>query len=638
MRIFILVASCFVCTLGMAQTGLSSRSKKAIALYTEADNYRVRMQFEKAINLLNQAIARDEKFEEAYARLAGIYKSLNRVELAAVNFEHALRLTTDPKRQQTYWYELGGLYFKLGKYDQSEGMLERFITTNKNRDQVSNAQRILESIEFARTHPDNVTGYTQKVLSDTVNHFFMQYFPVLTADQQQMIFTARLGPTSEHDEDLMITRRDDNGNWSIPAPLSPKINTRENEGTCTISADGRKLIFTACAGRKGYGSCDLFESVRVGNEWSEPVNLGPGVNSSFWESQPSLSADGRVLYFVSDRRNGRGGRDIWVSHLQPDRTWGEAVNAGPIINSGGDEVSPFIHPSGRILFFASNGHPGFGGFDIFSSDRTDDGWSTPVNLGRPVNNNEDQFSLFITADGTKGYYSHEDMHTDGISRGKIYQLGIPESKQIRFKTNYVKGFVTSSQTKQPLRAAIEMINLGSGKTESLVDSDSVSGEYLITLTQGARYALYVNKTGYLFKSLHFNYSEVTDLEPIIVNIELDEVKEGSESVLNNIFFDTDKYALRPESRTELDRLVQFMKSNPAVKIEIGGHTDNVGSDGYNKDLSQKRAEAVFTYLISNGVESRRLTAVGYGYHRPVASNDTEENRQLNRRIAFSIID
>ncbi|MEX2233423.1 MAG: OmpA family protein [Cyclobacteriaceae bacterium] len=629
----------FTTTSGWTQLPLATKSKKAIELYTEADNFRVRGQFSQAIGMLNQAIQKDKSFVEAYYRLGIIYMTLKDFPEAIKNLERGLTLTDDIRKQKVFWYDLGETYFTVGEYAKAENLISQFLKTEiQNRPKIERATLLLNNIGFAKENINNVSAYKLKRLSDTVNAFVMQYFPVLTADQQQLIFTRRMGGGPNDDEDLVISNKNSRGRWAVPESLSKNINTRLNEGTCTISADGRKLIFTSCVGRQGFGSCDLFESVRIGEEWTEPKNLGSNVNSPEWESQPSLSADGRTLYFVSDRRGGVGRRDIWVSNLNEKGDWIRAKNAGKPINTIYDEISPFIHVNNKVLYFASNGLVGFGGYDIFFSEKDSSvSWSKPQNIGSPINNHEDQFSLFITADGKKGYYSHEEAKDAGYSVSHIYEIDIPEENRIRYKSNYVKGVVRDKATREPLAASIELINLETNSTESLVGSDSVSGNYLIVLTQGAEYALYVNRSGYLFRSLNFNYSAIKDYEPIILNIDLEKATEGTIAILQNIFFDVDKYDLKEKSLTELQKILRFLKENPTFNVEISGHTDNSGSEAYNLQLSQKRAQSVFDYLVSKGIELKRLLPKGYGPNRPIAENDSEEGRQKNRRIEFKII-
>lgn len=631
----LLLVSAFSST---AQSTLSTKSNRAIELYTEADNYRVRGQHEQAIELLNDAISKDKKFVEAYYRLGLVYLTIKNYSKAVENFEKGLGLTDDIKKQKVFWYDLGETYLLAGEYEKASATLTEFVKVEiQNKQKLNRANLLLKNAEFGLKSQAIKAKYNQRRLSDTVNRFAMQYFPVLTADQQELIFTRRLtGIGNEDDEDLVITRKDPRGRWYSPTSISPNINSKFNEGTCTISADGRKLIFTSCTGRKGYGSCDLFESIKIGNDWSEPINLGPNVNSYDWESQPSLSADGRTLYFVSDRKGGYGRRDIWYATLDDNGQWTKAANLGKPINTEYEEYSPFIHVNGRTLYFASNGLVGFGGFDLYYTEKLENGWSMPQNVGSPINNHEDQFSLFITADGKKGYYSHEEMTPSGIPMGRIYEVQIPDNQQVKYKSNYVKGVVKDKKTGRELKARIELFDINKNAIVSLVNSDSISGEYLMVLTQGSEYALYVNKKGYLFKSLNFNYSDVTDFEPLIINVDLEPAEKGSVSVLKNIFFDVDKYDLKDKSITELEKIVRFLQENPQIKVEISGHTDNTGNPSYNQQLSEKRAKSVNNYLIGKGIAQERLTWVGYGSTRPITANDSESGRQQNRRIEFTI--
>ena len=634
-----IIATILICTcLGvLAQPSLSTKSKKAIELYTEADNFRVRGQYSQAISLLKQAIDKDNEFVEAYYRMAITHMSTKDYDEALRFFEQGLALTTDPKKQKVFWFDLADLYFINGSYEKAWETIQKFLKTEvSNRQKIDRAKQLAANIQFARDNQQFASDYKQKDLSDTVNRFFMQYFPVLTADQNQLIFTRREGYSDEYDEDLVVSQKTDAGQWSAPESISKNINSALNEGTCTVSADGRKIIFTSCSGREGLGSCDLYESEKIGNEWTEPRNLGVAVNSAEWESQPSLSADGRTLYFVSDRKGGLGRRDIWVSNRDENGKWQKAKNVGKPVNTVYDEISPFIHVNNQTLYFASNGLIGFGGYDLFFSELdSSSSWSEPKNIGAPINTYEDQFSLFITADGSKGYYSHEESGK-GNTRSRIIEVSIPEKNRIRLRSNYVHGIIRDKETREPLRAKIELIDINTNEIQSLVYADSVTGKYLIVLTQGAEYALYVNKQSYLFESANFNYSQVKDFQPIRLDIDLQKIRVGSIAVLKNIFFDLDKYVLKEKSITELQKVKKFLEDNPAVRIEISGHTDNTGSASYNQILSEKRAMSVVTFLVEQGISGSRISYKGYGSQQPVADNSSEEGRAKNRRIEFRL--
>ena len=619
-----------------AQVPLSTKNKKAIELYVEADNYRVRGQFNQAISLLQQAIEKDKNFTEAYFRLGVTFKMMRDLDRSTKSYEAGLYLTVDQKKQKGYFFELGDNYLQVGNYEKARDFLTRYLDSEMlNRVKVDQAALWKRTAEYAIKNKRNISGFVPRPLGDTVNCFPMQYFPVLTADEQELIFTRRLGESNEDDEDLVITKKDSLGHWQKPESISPNVNSEFNEGTCSISADGRQLIFTSCLGRKGFGNCDLFQSLKVGGIWSQPLNMGPQINSAAWESQPSLSADGRVLYFLSDRKGGLGNRDIYVSHQIEPNKWTKAENLGPKINTSYDEISPFVHANGRTLFFAANGRLGFGGYDLFRSEKENGEWQEPINFGYPVNNHEDQFSLFITADGKRGYYSHEEGSKN--TSGKIYEITVPEELQIKFRSNYVKGKVRDRKSGLPLNARIELYNVVTNELVSFVNSDSITGEYLMVLTQGSEYGLFVSKKDYVFQSLNFNYESEINIEPVVVNVFLDRVTVGAISVLKNIFFEFDKYDLQDKSKTELEKMVRFLTENPLIKIEIGGHTDNDGSPAYNLKLSQNRAQSVASYLVQYGIDIKRISQKGYGADRPIQPNDSEENKQANRRIEFKIL-
>jgi OmpA-OmpF porin, OOP family len=553
------------------------------------------------------------------------------IQLLAIGTEK----TSDPKKRKIFAFEIGELYLLTGDYESCLKFMTEFLDIEKmNLEKINQAKFWAKTCEFSIQNQKKNSVFQPRALSDTVNRFVMQYFPVLTADQQQLFFTKRDGIRGNDTEDLVVSVKDDKGRWSPAVSISPNVNTPDNEGTCTVSADGRQIIFTSCRGRAGLGGCDLFMSEKRGEVWTEPVNLGPGVNSGYWESQPSLSADGRVLYFISDRKGGAGGKDIFVARKNENGEWQKAVNLGPKINTRADDLSPFIHANGRTLYFASKGHIGFGGYDIFVTELVDGQWTDPKNFGAPVNNFEDQFSLFITADGKKGYYSHEKELNDNT--GRIFEITIPEELQMAHRSNYVKGVVTDSESGKPVKAKVELMDIKTNELISLVSSDSLNGKYLMVLTYGSDYGLFVSAPGYLYKSLNFNFEEMKQTEPITVNIQLQRAKSGASVVLNNIFFDYGKHDLKSESIAELEKVVKFLMDNPKIKIEISGHTDNVGTEEANQQLSGRRAKSVADFLISKEISSTRIQTIGLGSNKPLLENSSEDNRKVNRRIEFRI--
>ncbi len=635
-KILICIIVFFFCNcVGLTQPIFSTTSRKAIALYLEADNFRVRGDYDRAIDLLLLALDKDKNFEEAYYRLALTYKYKEDILKSTQSFESGLLLVDDPKRRRDYLYELTQNYLKLGKYLESQKKAVLFLKeerlSNVRIDQVSMWKL---QAEYGLNHANEKLSYEYSVLNDSINRYANQYFPVLTADTTELFFTVRQGSGINDNEDIVVSKKDLFGRWQSPVSISPRINSKLQEGACSVSADGRQLIFTICGGVT-YGRCDLFESKKIGNEWSKPTNLGPLVNSSDWEGQPSLSADGRILYFSSMRKGGVGGYDIWFSKKDDSGKWTKAQNLGATINSKFDEISPFIHVNNQTLYFSSNGYAGFGGYDIYQSEKGKNGWSPPLNLGAPLNDYEDQFSFFVTANGTEAYFSKADVTNHGYS--KLYQTTIPLDKQPIRKSFSVKGIVRDNETGKPIKANLELSDQRLNEKIEILESDSLNGNYLFVLTRGAKYSLFVTADGYLFRTYTFEVDSTQVSRTVLLDIELKPIRQRASSVLNNIFFDYDKYEIKPESYSELANVLKFLKKYPALFVEIGGHTDSKGTDDYNFKLSQKRAQAVADYFLSNGIEKSKITIKGFGASKPLVENNSEANRQVNRRIEFVIV-
>jgi len=630
----------FVVSSGSAQKQpkFTTQSKKALEYYIASEPLYLRRQYWQAIELLDKALRKDQNFVEAHMRIGTCYRKINDLDKAAFHYNHALNANVDKALTAAAYISLGDIYFKKGNYQASIENLENYLALNTNNEKaIQKSRQILVNAQFAAEKVKSPIEFNSIPLPANINQFALQYFPVLTVDQNTLIFTGRAGYTPDYDEDIFVCHRISDTLWTSPKSISNRINTYNNEGTCTISADGKMLIFTACQGRQVFGSCDLFVSYKLGDIWSTPQNMGSTINSASWESQPSLSSDGRTLYFVSNRKGGYGMRDIWQTKFNEKSGWSVPVNLGKDINTPMDEVSPFIHVNNQTLFFSSNGYPGFGGLDIYYAERKNEGWSTPENIGYPLNTTDDQVSLFITGDGKKGYYSFEKVHDLYFRQSLLFEFDVPPEIKISHKSNFVAGRVFDSNTRTVLSAKIELFDINRDTLISRVRSDKINGEYYMVLTEGAEYALYASKKGYLFKSMAFDYVKSSTLEPVYIDIYLDPIEIGSISTLNNIFFDFDKYEIKEKSNTELGKVLIFLQTNPQSRIEIGGHTDNVGSADYNLNLSLKRAEAVYKYLTATGINAQRLQYQGYGQENPIVSNDTPQNQQLNRRIEFKIL-
>ncbi|MBC7569542.1 MAG: PD40 domain-containing protein [Spirosoma sp.] len=628
-----------------------AQSQKAKNLYEQSVKLFSERRVNEAIPFMEQAIKEAPDYADAHLKLGQLFEFSRRYEPALNAFQNVLKLQPESPASGGAYQSISTILLRMGRYADALPYLEKYQT--RFAPQSAQSKRIARQIETAKfgqdalQHPQTVDP---RPVSPVLQTTPSQYFPVLTADEQTLVFTA-LKP--EGDEDLMIATF--NGeSWSPPVSLSPNINTNGNEGTASLSADGRMLVFTACQGRRGFGSCDLYVSRKTGNDWSAPDNLGPQVNTRFYESQPALSADGRRLYFVSDRPGGKGRRDIWRSDLDADNTWQEPVNLGSPVNTGQNEASPFIHPNGQTLFFASDGHLGLGGYDLFVSDLNasvrvgvDSGsvWSLPTNLGYPINTSEDQASLFVSASGKRAYYSFEEQK-DGVSQqSRLYAFDLPESLRERVKpVSLLKGIIADAKTKKPLPATVELIDLKTNQTVSHVQADAQTGQYAIVLPSAGEFALYVTTPGYLFKSLSFDFTQPVKTgqatgAAMTLSVPLEPAVTGTTAreTLNNLFFELGRYDLANKSRTELDRLTGFLKANPALSIEVSGHTDDTGEAAANLTLSQKRAQTVASYLIQTGIAPTRIRATGFGETRPLVPNTSDDNRRQNRRIEWKVL-
>ena len=392
----------------------------------------------------------------------------------------------------------------------------------------------------------------------------------------------------------------------------------------------------------------LFFSRKVGDNWSSPINMGPPINTKSWESQPSISSDGKTLYFVRavrDKTNKMNG-DIFMSEVGDDGRWKTPVRLSNKINTPGNEQSVFIHPDNQTLYFSSDGHTGMGGMDIYMSRKDKNGeWGDPVNLGYPINTVKDENSFTVSGDGKTAYFASD--RPGGYGGLDLYSFELPE--QFRpLSVSYMKGKVFNKETKQPLYAKFELIDIETGKTVVKSYSNKVSGEFLVCLPLNKDYALNVSANGYLFYSENFSFdtlnsqvtghrSQLKGLPVYEKDIPLSSVKVGETVVLKNIFFETAKFDLKPQSQVELNKLLDLLLKNPKMKIEISGHTDKVGGNDYNQTLSENRAKAVYDYLVAHNISPDRLSYKGYGDTKPIDTNDTDAGRANNRRTQFEVI-
>ncbi|GAB2771098.1 hypothetical protein GCM10027275_12280 [Rhabdobacter roseus] len=632
MRYFCLYLLLLILLPPLAEAQEAVLSRRSRELYDKAKLAWQERKLDNALLLYQKLIELEPGIPEANLRLGQLYDLHRQPDLARHHYQRAQLLLPDAPEMAMAYQWLGRDAFQRECYDSAVVYLDKakaLFPAKSNPALV--VEKFATSARFAREAIRKPVRVRKRSLGDTVNFLHAQFFPVLTADNETLIFT---GLTPERNENIYVAQRDGDG-WEVPESISESINSANNEGTCTVSADGRTLVFTACNRTDGYGGCDLYITYKDGKKWKTPQNLGTTINSRYWESQPSLSADGRTLYFASDRPGGQGRADIWKAELTPEGEWDQPRNLGATINTPDDENAPFIHANGRTLFYASNGLPGMGGFDIFLSQQRDTTWSAPRNIGYPINTVADQVGLFITSDGRQAYYT-DDRSDRGQRRSLIYTFEVPDTlRQLFTPTRYAKGKVLDQKTQQPLAATIELHDLRSQEKVSEFSSQAETGQYLAVLNRDSEYAFYVRREGYLFKSLTFTVAD--SVSNLRLDIPLEPIEKDRAEVLSNLFFATGSFTLDEKSKVELRQLTEFLTKNPKVRIEISGHTDDVGSDKDNLELSRQRAQAVVAYLTQAGIGAERLSAQGYGETRPRLPNSSDENRQQNRRIEWRIL-
>ncbi|NIG53246.1 OmpA family protein [Chitinophaga sp. Cy-1792] len=619
-----LLAICFTMQLHAQVVTSENAPKKARASFDKAQAAISVYHTADAVPFLKEAINIAPNYLDAYGQLGMCYIELKDYKEAVNTFSKFKQLDSSSLRQIMVPYSraLAG----TGDFNGALQMINQYIAGAKVSSRL--AEKLKANYTFAVNDKNKNHPFQPNNLGDNINSKDPEYFPSLTIDSKTLIYTRRV---NGNNEDFYISQRQNN-TWGPSQDMGAPINTSFNEGAQHISQDGTILLYTGCEFPEGKGSCDLYISRKTKNGWTKPENLGAPVNTRDWESQPSLSADNQTLYFA--RETPTNGSDIFVSHLLPNGKWSNPENLGPNINTKGRETTPFIHADGQTLYFASEGLPGYGGLDIFYSRKQPDGsWGPAVNLGYPINTIDEEGSLVVDAAGTTAYFASD--RADGKGSLDIYSFELyPEARPLQ--TLYVKGFVYDSTTQQRLPASVDVIDLQGGTQVARFETDE-NGNFLAPLPTGKDYAFHVGKKGYLFYSDNFSLKEHNPGQPFEKNIPLQPLAANASIVLHNIFFDTKQYVLKPASMLELDRLVRLLNDNPTLKIEIDGHTDNIGSDKDNKVLSENRAKAVVDYLVSKGIPAERLSSKGFGKSQPVASNDTEEGRAENRRTVFKVV-
>ncbi|HPW86205.1 MAG TPA: OmpA family protein [Chitinophagales bacterium] len=599
--------------------------QKAMAHYFQAKEYAQSTQWEEGIAELDKAIKIYPDYTEAKTLMADYFMALKKYDTAVAILEACYR---KEGFQPRYIFFLAEACLRINQTDKAAYYAQQYLSQPLlNPGAMRKSEQIIRNAQFAAEAKKNPVPFQPKNLGAAINTEHWEYFPYMTPDGKLLAFT-RL---QNNQEDIYVSTKTEKG-FSPAVSLGNIINTADNEGAETMNADGTLLFFTACNRMDGYGSCDIYFSQKLKCNWTAAMGIGKPINTSAWEAQPSFSSDGRALYFASSRPGGLGGKDIWVSYLDEQLKWSEPQNLGPNINTANDDQCPFIHADNQTLYFTSAGWPGMGGGDIYISRKTDTGWTKAENLGYPINTETDDNGLAVSYDGKMAFLASN--RENGFGGLDIYSFELPEKMQPK-RITYLKATVRDAVTKQLLQANYSMTDLETKKESKGVTQN---GSFFATLEVNKNNALQIQQEGYLFYSRNINLTaEASATQPFEMEVLLQPISANGKITLNNVFFDFDKSELKSESFAELDKLVELLLKNPAVKMEIAGHTDSKGDKKYNLLLSQKRAESVMEYLLKKGIDKLRLTAKGYGDTQPVAPNDTEENQAKNRRTEVKVL-
>ncbi len=619
--------------LGFTFLGNAQGSKRVEKMFEAAKTLYSQNNYSKSLELCDEIIRLDDGYANAHLLMAEMYKDMDSTRLEIVHLTKAQKTSDNALID----FRLGEAFYALGMYSEALSFYEKY---KGNKDIPEKRQFLLAckmaSCKFAIQSIKNPVEFDPNNMGDHINSSNDEYWPTPTLDGRHLVFTRLMKDSVYRPQEDFFMAELDSLEWDAK-PMN-EVNTMDNEGAQTLSADSKIMFFTACNRTEGFGSCDIFFSRFINGKWTEPRNAGEPLNTRSWEAQPSLSSDNQFLYFSSNRPGGKGKKDIWRIEFfgfseSGNPKWGKPENL-EAINTVGDEISPFIHANNRNFYFASDTHIGMGGLDLYSCLIDEDGTISELkNMGYPINTYKDDMGLTISSIGNIAYFSSARETDKGLD---IFSFNLDRGLQPQPVT-YVKATVRNKKTQQPLAANIELVNLNSMNGKSQIQRADENGEVMLALPLRRNYAFNVSEDGYLFYSQSMqlaNENNITD--PIILDIDLEPIEVGAQMELYNIYYETDSFRILPQSKPELNKLVDFLMNNRGLKVEIQGHTDSSGSPESNMELSKRRAKSVVDYLVENNISVSRLEFDGYGDTKPIASNETSEGRRQNRRTTIKI--
>ena len=619
-----------------AQAQFSTKNKRAIKYFTEAESHFVQAAFMEARFLLEKSIKADKNFFEAYLLLADCSISEGRLEEAKNNFLYVIEHDKGKIPEARYFF--ANMLYGNGEYKAALKYFTQIEENNTVRVDSLKLNTKIKSCKFAIAQLKKPLDIDFMNVGPEINTENSEYRPILPAKNNKLIYTALVKLKNynpnypDGQEDFFISHLDNNV-WTDGFAMPRNINTYGNEGAHSLSSDGKTIFFTACNRKGGYGSCDLYTATLYYETVHNIKALPAPINSQAWDSQPSVSANGNMLFFSSSRKGGFGKKDIWYCTLSDDGRWSAPQNLGATVNSAGNESNPYIHHDSQTLYFAADNHIGMGGYDLYKCTIIGDSLTEPVNLGYPINTHKHETDFFVTTNGQVAYVASE--RDGGYGKLDIWQFNIPQHLRPNPMV-FIEGTVFNSKTNKPVQAQVNLCNSIDHNCDIATRSDE-NGEFLRCFKSGSINSYRASRIGFFPTSGKINLHASDTSYSLTLRIPLKPIKPGAEWVLRNTHFETNSHKLKTDSYAELNQLVSFLKANPSVRAEISGHSDNTGSEKLNKQLSAERAKTVYSYLTKRGIGANRLEHKGYADTQPVADNHTEEGRALNRRTQLTIL-
>ncbi|MCD4679361.1 MAG: tetratricopeptide repeat protein, partial [Bacteroidales bacterium] len=566
-------------------------NKKANKIFNEAaENFR-RRKYSEANALLKRVIDIEPDYVDAYFVLGLINIRKSNVNLKAAEKYFLQTIEICPSYDPYAYYHLGVVCYSLKRYSKAHEYLKEFLKDVEKIESDKDYNRAVSMMDFSKYYHEmmqNPVPFAPRAVKG-ISTADDEYLPIISTDNELALFTRRMMvPPNKNDlikktklKERFIFSVRKNGSFDEGSPMPYPFNQYDNEGGATLTIDNKELFYTVCNYKNGgkYYNCDICYSKSDFGYWSDIETLDTAINlSDSWDSQPSISSDGKTLYFVSDRSGGLGGYDIYISERNEMGEWSKAINLGTAINTKGNEKSPFIHSDSQTLYFSSDGIMGMGGYDIFFSRLGDDDeWSKPTNIGYPISSVDDEVGFFVSTDGKFGYFASNKYNGTGswdLYFFELYKEAQPE------RVLFIKGELKNENTREPVKARIELKNAVTKKVTN-IPVDSITGAYAAVVLFRNDYVLTVKKEGYAYESKYISNKDTVYDKPVKIDVDIKPIEVGATYRLNDIYFATASYELTPESKMIIDGFIEFLSETPGIKVSIHGHTDDVGNDEDN---------------------------------------------------------